>query len=725
MSGVGEDEFTNVLSNMSWHFTNLRHSNVSLFFFGKWEIIMKKTLTIVSYSVESVNNYYAQIKSLFSENITIKKVYMDSYGSIEDIDSDVLLLPSYDMFEKIEKYIKKDADLVFASRTISKSGLEKIIDIPKGTEVILIDESPEMTIQMISVIYQLVGNHIDLKSYWAMDKDEIRDKTVIILGQSDYVPESAKEIINIGNSILDFNTIIDIGMKFNLMSLLNSQDIGRSYENVETANFGLAEIFSLTNSRESQLDVLLQVIDAGVIGIDSEGKVFIYNENAKKIVGLEDEEVLGKNGINLFPQISFSYALRRLVPTEEKIIKMSGYDIVMSVSPLIHSEKLYGAIAIIRKYSDIEKRQHVLRKKLIGKGYKAKYTFENIIGESDLINKCKDIAKRMAGSNSSILITGETGTGKELFAQAIHNCSKRKDYQFVAVNCGAFPESLLESELFGYEEGAFTGARKGGKPGLFELAHNGTLFLDEITEMPMNLQVKLLRVLQEREIVRIGGDRIISVDFRIIAATNKDIKAMVKRGEFRQDLYYRLNVLPLNIPPLRARKQDILYLIDKIREEFNSDFKLTEEAKDILLGYSWDGNVRELRNHVEYFVNLGKETIDFSDLTIQYEEVNESNIDSIQDEDMTMKFLETAGSDIRHYIFVLEELENAYIRRSRVGRRSISKIAKTKGFFISEQEIRKILSNLEEFSMVNITKGRSGTIITELGRQMLQYLRTS
>lgn len=686
---------------------------------------MKKTLTIVSYSVESVNNYYAQIKSLFSENITIKKVYMDSYGSIEDIDSDVLLLPSYDMFEKIEKYIKKDADLVFASRTISKSGLEKIIDIPKGTEVILIDESPEMTIQMISVIYQLVGNHIDLKSYWAMDKDEIRDKTVIILGQSDYVPESAKEIINIGNSILDFNTIIDIGMKFNLMSLLNSQDIGRSYENVETANFGLAEIFSLTNSRESQLDVLLQVIDAGVIGIDSEGKVFIYNENAKKIVGLEDEEVLGKNGINLFPQISFSYALRRLVPTEEKIIKMSGYDIVMSVSPLIHSEKLYGAIAIIRKYSDIEKRQHVLRKKLIGKGYKAKYTFENIIGESDLINKCKDIAKRMAGSNSSILITGETGTGKELFAQAIHNCSKRKDYQFVAVNCGAFPESLLESELFGYEEGAFTGARKGGKPGLFELAHNGTLFLDEITEMPMNLQVKLLRVLQEREIVRIGGDRIISVDFRIIAATNKDIKAMVKRGEFRQDLYYRLNVLPLNIPPLRARKQDILYLIDKIREEFNSDFKLTEEAKDILLGYSWDGNVRELRNHVEYFVNLGKETIDFSDLTIQYEEVNESNIDSIQDEDMTMKFLETAGSDIRHYIFVLEELENAYIRRSRVGRRSISKIAKTKGFFISEQEIRKILSNLEEFSMVNITKGRSGTIITELGRQMLQYLRTS
>lgn len=684
---------------------------------------MKKTLTIVSYSVESVNSYYAQIKSLFSDNIIVKKVYIDSYGSIENIDSDVILISSYDMFEKIKKNIREDTDLIFANRTISKKGLEKIMNIPKGTEVVLIDESPEMTAKMISVIYQLIGKQVNLKSYWSIDKEEIKDKTVIILGQSDYMPKTAKEIINIGNSLLDFNTIIDIGMKFDLMSLLNKQNIANSYKEVETANFGLAEIFSLTNSRESQLDVLLEVIDDGVIGIDPQGKVFIYNDNAKKIVGLENSEVIDKNGIELFPLISFKDALEKLESIEERIVEINDYDVVVSVSPLIHSERLYGAIAILRKYSDTEKKQHKLRKQLIGKGYKAKYHFSDIIGNSDSIKKCKDIAKRMAKSNSSILITGETGTGKELFAQAIHNYSPRKDYQFVAINCGAFPESLLESELFGYEEGAFTGARKGGKPGLFELAHNGTIFLDEITEMPMNLQVKLLRVLQEREIVRVGGDRIINVDIRIIAATNKNIREMVNRGEFRKDLYYRLNVLPLNIPPLIERKEDILYLFNKLKKEFNNDFTLTEKAKEMLLNYNWDGNIRELKNYVEYFVNLGKKVIDVEDLPFYYEKNIDNGITDTKYSQMVMEFLETVGNDIRKYIFVLEVLEKAYINKTRVGRRTIYQSVKANGIFISEQEIRRILNDLEKLSVVNITKGRSGTIITEEGRSLLRYLK--
>lgn len=685
---------------------------------------MKKTLTIVSYSVESVNNYYEQIKSLFSDSIDIKKVYIDSYGSIERIDTDVVLIPSYDMFERIKKYIREDAELIFANRTISKSGLGKLKSIPNGTEVVLIDESAEMTISMMSVIYQLIGKRINLKSYWSINnKDELKDKTVIILGQSDYVPKVAKEIINIGNSLLDFNTIIDIGMKFDLMSMLNNQDISTSYKEVETANFGLAQIFSLTNSRESQLEVLLEVIDAGVVGVGPGGKVLIYNDNAAEIFGIKKEEVMDKNGFKLFPQIPFKHVLEKSNPIEESIIEINGYDVVISVSPLIHSERLYGAISILRRYSDTEKKQHKLRNKLIGKGYKAKYNFDDIIGKSISINKCKDIAKRMARSDSSILITGETGTGKELFAQAIHNYSPRKNYQFVAVNCGAFPESLLESELFGYEEGAFTGAKKGGKPGLFELAHNGTIFLDEITEMPMSLQVKLLRVLQEREVVRIGGDRIINVDIRVIAATNKDIRELVKRGEFRKDLYYRLNVLPLNLPPLRERKEDILYLFNKFKKEFNSDFTLTEAAKKILLGYSWSGNVRELKNSVEYFVNLGKKVIDVEDIPFKRDEENYDEISFKIDNDAIMNFIESVGSDIRKYIFVLEQLDNAYIKRTRVGRRSISQIAIDKGIFISEQEIRRILNNLEKFSMVKISKGRNGTVITEEGRSLLKYLR--
>ncbi len=683
---------------------------------------MKKSLAIVSYSIESVNSYYKQIMSLFQDNIIVKKICIDDIDKQKKIDSDVILIPSYDMYEKVKNYIKEESDLLFATRTISKSGLDNIKKIKAGTEVVLIDESPEMAEQIISVIYQLGARHIVLHSYWSTDKNNLNDKTVIILGQTEFAPEIVKSIVNIGNSLLDINSILDVGYKFDLFPLLDRQDIIRSYEEIDTPNFGLLKILELTNSRESQLDILLQVIDSGVIGIGYEGDVFLYNENARKIIELEEHQVLNEDGILLFAQIPFEYVLNSLKSVEEKIVKINGYDVVVTVNPIAHSGKLYGAVAIIRKYIDMEKKEHILRKQLIGHGHNAKYTFDDIIGTSGSIIECKSIAKRMSKSDSSILLTGETGTGKELFSQAIHNNSKRKKYQFVAVNCGAFPENLLESELFGYEEGAFTGARKGGKPGLFELAHKGTLFLDEISEMPMNLQVKLLRALQERQIVRIGGDRLIDVDIRIIAATNKDIKKLVANGEFRNDLFYRLNVLPLKIPPLRERKEDILFFIEYEKKHFKNNFTLTEKAKNILIDYNWNGNVRELKNCVEYLVNLDLSQIDAKDLPFNCQDDNCED-DDINEQDNIVEFLEIAGNNIRKYIFVLEELEKGYLSNKRLGRRSLCEIAKKKGIFISEQEIRTVLINLEKFSMVEIYKGRSGTLITNFGRQTVKHLK--
>ncbi len=685
-----------------------------------------KTLAIVSYTIESVNSYYNQIRSLFSDKINIKKYCLEDLKNNREIeiDSDVLLIPSYHLFNKIKDYISKTTELLFADRTISKAGMDKISNIKEDSRVVLIDESPEMTEQIISIIYQLGARHIELNSYWSTDNRSDEGNIFIILGQSDYTPKTAKEIINIGNSLLDINSIIDIGTKFDLFSVLDRKDVVRSYTEIETANFGLLKILGLTNSRESQLDILLQTIDAGVIGINNDGNIFLYNENARDIVKKDNDHVLNKNGLELLPEIPFEYTLGNLKPVEEKIIKINGYDVVVSVNPLLHSKKMYGAVAIIRKYSDLEKKEYILRKKLIGKGYAAKYDFKDIFGKSSMITECKNIARRMSLSNSSVLITGETGTGKELFAQAIHNNSLRKEYQFVAVNCGAFPESLLESELFGYEEGAFTGARKGGKPGLFELAHNGTLFLDEITEMPMNLQVKLLRVLQEREVVRLGGDRIIDIDIRIIAATNKDIKEMVEKGEFRQDLFYRLNVLPLKIPPLRDRRDDIMGLIDYMKKTFSSDFALNDKAKELLTTYDWNGNVRELRNCVEYLVNLGLKEIDEKDLPIDYRDKTTDTKLLLSEHEIMVEFLEDVGGGLRKYIFVLEELRNAYINNKRIGRRSISESARRKNIFISEQEIRTILINLEEHKMAEINKGRSGTVITDFGIKALIYLST-
>jgi len=241
--------------------------------------------------------------------------------------------------------------------------------------------------------------------------------------------------------------------------------------------------------------------------------------------------------------------------------------------------------------------------------WQPRYTFADIVGRSPAIKKCKEQAAQIAAGQSTVLIWGETGTGKELFAQSIHNAGPRRTGPFVAVNCGALPASLIESHLFGYEEGAFTGAKKGGQMGLFEQANNGTLLLDEIGEMDYELQTKLLRVLQEREVVRIGGKKPIPVDVRIIASTNKNLQYLIRNNKFRDDLFYRLNVVDLKLPPLRERVEDITYLARYFMQHFNQVFggpvrRIGDEAASYLENYNWPGNVRELHNCVERTLNL-------------------------------------------------------------------------------------------------------------------------
>lgn len=281
-------------------------------------------------------------------------------------------------------------------------------------------------------------------------------------------------------------------------------------------------------------------------------------------------------------------------------------------------EKQYGIVTILEDVEEIQETESLIRKQLNPKPLSAKYTFEKIIGSSKEIRCAIETAKNYSQTNSSVLILGETGTGKEVFAQSIHNASPRRKCPFVAVNCSALPESLLDSELFGYEEGAFTGARKGRKPGLFELAHRGTIFLDEISEMPYSLQSRLLRVLQEKEVMRIGGNRYIPVDVRIIAASNRDLLKCVENGSFREDLYYRISVLQLFLPPLKQRCEDIPLLVQHFLEEkgYGDIIKhLSDDFWEHLCTYHWPGNIRELQNVVERFIanyqNKSNNEIDF------------------------------------------------------------------------------------------------------------------
>lgn len=684
---------------------------------------MKKKLAIIGYTSSAMDTYEQQINSLLSDRVLVDKYFIGSKQIKEGVEADLVLIPTYSIFSDIKPYINRSSDIIIINRTISQEALDKIITIPEGTEGILLDESLELATQMVSIIYGLGGRHIELMPASVENYESTKGKILLSLGQLGLNYNLKDELIDLGNTLLDLDTIVDIGAKLDLIHILQRQDIRKSYKESVTRNFGLSNIIRQTNRFESELDILLQVLDDGIIGVNSKGIISIFNEGAENIIGYKKNKVIGAQASYFLPDLPFKYVLNNREPVKEKLINTNGYDVVVSAHPIIHSNKLYGAVAIVRKFSDIEKKQHKLREQLIGKGHRAKYNFEDISGESEEIKKCLDIAKRMAKSDSSVLITGESGTGKELFAQAIHNGSKRRNYQFVAVNCGALPESLLESELFGYEEGAFTGARKGGKPGLFELAHNGTLFLDEIGEMPLNLQMRLLRVLQEREVMRIGGDRLIKVNIRIIVATNRDLKSMVKSGNFREDLYYRLKVLPLKLPPLRARKEDILPLVSEMKKSFNTNFNLTDAAKEALLAHSWKGNIRELKNYVEYFANLGIKEVDVKDLPFDEEEgFYEDTLDS-EEKGLVKKLLEIGKDKIQRYLFVLEELEKSYDAKRRIGRRTLYVIASEKGLFLSEQEIRTILVNLEKLSMVKIYTGRSGSIITDFGRKVIKELK--
>ena len=376
---------------------------------------------------------------------------------------------------------------------------------------------------------------------------------------------------------------------------------------------------------ESRFDILLEILEEGMVGVNEKGEVYACNQKAKEITGVNRSLIMGRMGREVFPYIPFDKCMKARAPLEPRLIRIGSVNINMSLVPVLRHGECIGAFATLQPFNELEKRQNELRSQLLHKGYRAKYRFDDVIGASPSIGKTKQILQKMAVTESPVLLIGETGTGKELFAHAVHLASGRCDGPFVAINVAAMPENLLESELFGYEEGAFTGARKGGRPGLFEFAHKGTLFLDEVEGMSQAMQVKLLRVLQEREIMRVGGNQIINVDVRIVAATNESLEEKVEDGSFRRDLYYRLNALPALIPPLRERGNDILLLIETFRQRSGGRFILSDEVRDLLLHYSWPGNIRELQNVVEYLSFTGQDEIGVEDLPPTFIKIKETD----------------------------------------------------------------------------------------------------
>jgi PAS domain S-box-containing protein len=382
----------------------------------------------------------------------------------------------------------------------------------------------------------------------------------------------------------------------------------------------ISEELSVVKQLNSELETIIEASYDGILVANSEGIALRVNNALKRLLSISTEQIVEQS---LFGKESGEKLVGTMVEqvtkkkkTINSVVSSRGRQLMLTGNPVVsNSGEIERVVVNIRDMTELNSlRLELEQTKELTERYqselselKAKLSQQQgIVINSQSMQKTLDLAVRVSQVDSTVLILGESGVGKEVIAKVIHNNSKRINGPFIKVNCGAIPENLLESELFGYQSGAFTGASKDGKLGMFELAHHGTLFLDEIGDLPLQLQVKLLRAIQDREINRVGGEKPIKIDVRILTATNKDLSEMVEQGKFREDLYFRLNVIPINIPPLRDRKEEIIPLIKKFQEKFSQAYQLEKEfspeSMEALLNYSWPGNVRELENAVERLI---------------------------------------------------------------------------------------------------------------------------
>jgi PAS domain S-box-containing protein len=383
---------------------------------------------------------------------------------------------------------------------------------------------------------------------------------------------------------------------------------------IEPHNPSMSNIDALIEESTIANEQILENLPLGIIIIDSNSNITSANKYTLKLLNKASKEVLGRNVMDIIPTSALPQILSSKKKSTGEIIEVNENIVITNNSPIFSNSKIIGAIGVFQDISELAKKLESYQEELtyykeeLQKHTRFNSQFNDIIGSSGSLREALFIADKASQSTSTVLIRGESGTGKELIAKAIHNHSIRKDKPFVKVNCAAIPENLLESELFGFEKGSFTGAVK-SKPGKFKLADGGTIFLDEIGDMPKQMQVKLLRVLQEKEFESIGGLETQKVDVRVLAATNRNLEEMIKTGEFREDLYYRLNVISLSLPTLRDRKEDINLLTEHFIRKLSSSLKKTVTGIDsqclkYLQDYHWPGNIRELENIIERAINM-------------------------------------------------------------------------------------------------------------------------
>lgn len=514
-----------------------------------------------------------------------------------------------DAVDIARELVERDAVDVFLTAGANGAYLKDTFEIPvvrvpvTGVDLMrAIIKARRLSKQVAVVTYRETNSELEeIKELFNFDVEQ-RSYTTI-----DDAREQTRDLTTLGYEVIIGGSLAtDLAERHGLIGILaySGKSVGQSIEDA----IDIARVRATEKRRSERVNIILRHLNEGVLAVDTAGRVELVNPALESLTNMSADEIYGRKLSEIAPTLGMGLTdtIRRGKPTLEKIERYKGLNLVTNRIPIRDNGLVCGAVLTVQDTSTIERVDRNIRARNRKRNLTARYTLDEIVGRSPPMRQARELCQRYANTNATVLITGETGTGKEVFAQGIHNASARRDAPFVAVNCAAIPDSLLESELFGYEEGAFTGSRRGGQAGLFELAHTGTIFLDEIAEMPVTLQTRLLRVLQEKEVLPLGRGDPIPIDVRVIAATNQDLRRAIDDGEMRSDLYYRLNILPIHLPPLRQRGEDVIDLALRHLKlnlaELGSRHEpqpLIECISPFLLRYSWPGNVREMENVIE------------------------------------------------------------------------------------------------------------------------------
>lgn len=655
-----------------------------------------KKITIISIGYTTAHTIYKQLEKLFASNVvldyrckTISENINENNSLKKNLKTDLIIYSSNIAYREMHHLQPKEVPYIVVRRSINYHEINKLFKLSRDTDALLVNDSEESARETILLLYTLGIDHINFFPYYPGASSFPHLKTAITPGELEHIPSFVEKVIDIKTRLVDITSIVEILLKLDMpakfANIISAEYIQDIIKLIKTSS----KLLKNSSNMRKLFKTVINNVHDGLIAVDKENKVLVFNPVAEKMFEEKADMLLNK-----YLNQSFSYKLMETVenPRKEGMLKLVSKDIFVSETPLYEQNTNKGKLYVLKDVSEIHRLEESVRRRLYQEKNIARYHFDDIIGKSVAIKNAILLAKKMAKSEATVFIHGESGVGKELFAQSIHNHSQRKSGPFVAVNFAALSENLLESELFGYEEGSFTGAKRGGAIGLFEAAHKGTLFLDEIGDAPLPFQVKLLRILQEHQIRRVGSTKIIPIDVRVIVATNHDLKKHINMGLMREDLYYRLNVLPLKIPPLRKRCEDIIMLAcafyNKYKPLHNDAQEYFKFVRPYLEKYSWPGNIRELQNVVEYMTSIYPD--------------KSPGVDALT-EDMKYQLFSVENNAANAKEEIYAEIKLANENNKPVGRRSLAQ-----KFSLPENKVRDILNELRDEGRICIARGKYG-----------------